>query len=562
MKQLAISLYSLLAFTSLFSQSWQLVNPTYAYHYVEHFADGSESDSLKALSIWTDSIEGDTSWLNNTSEIHELTGFEAVYNPFRYYQLEFPHFLQRKYIHSADGVQGFSDPDTLRFLPLGSPLPWLMDPQAGIQVLSEFLYAQNTYGEADSIRQLVLSSGDTVLLSKNYGVLRFPLSYGDSTFYRQIGVSGPDAGHTFPSIKEIISFSIGDKFEYYTRNNYVQDVAMPRSTQVEALMIHQIEILDSMHLPNGIAYQTLNYRIVERGNCQWSGLKACKEVVPGTEQDADNNYAVVLQDCGTIEWDTLYYSWEQNMAYPDLPQFYEFTSFRGPIKPILPELHIGHAYPRELTYFTKVPSYIAPTDSFPPPVIYSLASISYEYHSSKDLQGRILFSYCELERGPLLDSVQCLSGNYADRSSWRIAAEWKKGLGFMRVYWEEEISYSDNYVFRELRAYETQEYSSGTFSPRSTFCSPSLSGVSPIAQGSNYLYPNPASSQFFLHPDVLPTIKTLSIFDGMGRSLFTTEEIPTDGSGFSVLNYNPGIYSIKLDREEEEALWIRLLVNP
>ncbi|MEM6633873.1 MAG: T9SS type A sorting domain-containing protein, partial [Bacteroidota bacterium] len=322
-------------------------------------------------------------------------------------------------------------------------------------------------------------------------------------------------------------------------------------------------ILDSIHLPQGIAYQTRNFKRIERGNCDWGGLyQTCEEIVQHIEPDAENNYSVWSQTYGSIQWDTLYYSWDSNLSYPELAAFYEFTSFRGPQKPSLPHIHMRRGYPREVAYFSQVPTFLPPSDTLTR--IHSIASIDYPISSNKPAQGKVSWKNCELDAGPIPDSVQCLGENNSGGISWSIEGEWEKGLGITHIRWEQYPgSYTQTYASKDLVAYRTQLHSFGDFTPESAFCSATVSSSSPLEEGHTIVYPNPAHSTFFIHPDLLASANSLSIFDSEGRNISKGVNIPTAGEGFSVLGYPPGVYFLKIERSQEKSpLWIQLLVAP
>lgn len=82
------------------------------------------------------------------------------------------------------------------------------------------LDTQTVFGILDSVRTISLSSGDSIQVSKHFGILRFPYIFGRSDyFYRLAGLKTPitDYGTTIANTKDIFGgLQAGDKFEYYT----------------------------------------------------------------------------------------------------------------------------------------------------------------------------------------------------------------------------------------------------------------------------------------------------------------------------------------------------------
>lgn len=74
---------------------------------------------------------------------------------------------------------------------------------------------REVFGVMDSVKYIVFEELDTMLLSKNHGILSFP---GLGGTYDLLGIEGRNLGEILPGIKEIYDFQVGDVFQYFTEN--------------------------------------------------------------------------------------------------------------------------------------------------------------------------------------------------------------------------------------------------------------------------------------------------------------------------------------------------------
>ena len=100
---------------------------------------------------------------------------------------------------------------------------WLFQPSTPIHALVDAAYDSLLFGTTmDSVKRVLLSSGDTLQLSKNHGILRFPYSLGngDSTPYRLSGLSKKGLGNPMPTWREIFRIEPGTVLAYHYREAY------------------------------------------------------------------------------------------------------------------------------------------------------------------------------------------------------------------------------------------------------------------------------------------------------------------------------------------------------
>ncbi len=69
-------------------------------------------------------------------------------------------------------------------------------------------------GNMDSIKIIRLTSNDTIIISKNHGIIRFPIFDSTSQFVKLIGIEGRNLGELMPKFPDFFDFNIGDVFYY------------------------------------------------------------------------------------------------------------------------------------------------------------------------------------------------------------------------------------------------------------------------------------------------------------------------------------------------------------
>jgi hypothetical protein len=203
-----------------FSQNWQLINPSYKYNYC------TANPSIISASIWVDSIKNNTSYLNRIIAPCDTCNNSKLANDFydtAYVLSNQPNFLQRRVTNLNNGVYNFTDrgnivihtTDTLN-------AAWLFDSVNNInaQIISKKTAV--IFSATDSIQLIKLSCGDTLVISKNYGILQYPKTYNSNQCYKLAGVEGINKSLQTVKFKDFFNFSVGDVFQYSINNqNYI-----------------------------------------------------------------------------------------------------------------------------------------------------------------------------------------------------------------------------------------------------------------------------------------------------------------------------------------------------
>jgi hypothetical protein len=131
-----------------------------------------------------------------------------------------PQFLQRQIIKHNSGL--YSLYDTAHFVIKSlaqNGQSWIFDTTSAVTATCIAKIASNTFNFPDSVKTIILSSGDTIRLSKHFGVLQFPTPYSKNTYYRLAGIENSASydstalyGLKVPNAWDIYKFSSGDRF--------------------------------------------------------------------------------------------------------------------------------------------------------------------------------------------------------------------------------------------------------------------------------------------------------------------------------------------------------------
>jgi hypothetical protein len=246
-KSIIIFLFSI---TSLFSQSqnWQPIKTNDTLNYIN-------SDN-QIISIWVDSISvnnNDTSYYLNQS---------SFYNCFYHEIFSKPFFLLKQYVKAENGSFSFQDSLKYQF----EPSIHLNDTHlydSINNITSQLIRISDTviFGIQDSVKTFRLSTNDTIILSKNFGILQLPSYYtyhygyhhqDVAEIYTLIGKENGSLGLTIPKKNNWLSYQIDDVIQYkikdgsYDFHNTTEYRTLKTFTITEVL-VEEKEYLANIH---------------------------------------------------------------------------------------------------------------------------------------------------------------------------------------------------------------------------------------------------------------------------------------------------------------------------
>lgn len=211
MKKLLPFLFLLLIIRTAGAQQWKPLTSSEKYNYLldERYA-----------TIWADSVRlvnGDSVFFLNKV----LTNIKGTTSFFPYINnayLNRSQFFLSKIIYTASKEIRMEENDSIHFLikPYANLNDtWMFDSlrqkTAKIVGVSTML----VFGVMDSIKIITLNNTDSIILSKNNGILKFPLSDNLHKHFNLVGIEGRNSGTIMPTYKNMFDFKVGDVFYYY-----------------------------------------------------------------------------------------------------------------------------------------------------------------------------------------------------------------------------------------------------------------------------------------------------------------------------------------------------------
>jgi hypothetical protein len=194
-------------------QNWALINPAYRYNYSD---DGTDTISNQIRVMEVDTLGPD-------SFRYELNRIGVVCDTCSaalgglcdgcFVWVDQPQFLQHEvFVH--DGEWFFTDPDTFLLkprAPVGST--WPFHPTGNVTATMVARQEAVLWGVTDSVAMIVLSSTDTIIVSKEHGIIEYP-DINSLTSYTAVGIHGPDVGVLLPAPLSYFDYQPGDVLQY------------------------------------------------------------------------------------------------------------------------------------------------------------------------------------------------------------------------------------------------------------------------------------------------------------------------------------------------------------
>lgn len=211
-----------------YSQNWAVFNKNYRYNY------SLENESYTTVVIFADStlIQGaDTIYsLNRIATKCDSCWFyypEPGVADSNYIMSNQPQFMQRRIVYSNNQYR-LSDTSNYiipRFLSLGNS--WTFNNSRGItaQVISSTV--KNYFGVSDSVNTILLSTNDSIIISKQFGIVKYPTQFGQQSYYKLRGIEKKSVydslslyGEKVPNYYDFFKLKPGVIHYYSTTSSY------------------------------------------------------------------------------------------------------------------------------------------------------------------------------------------------------------------------------------------------------------------------------------------------------------------------------------------------------
>lgn len=256
MKPILIFILTCLPAISLFSQDWAPFPPGDTLIY-----DRASTPELD-LSVWVEEVtetdDGEEWRLNPHHRLCDTCDF------FNYYGVSTllvnqPFPFGSEIFANTNGSYNLLEEGKRNYLILPKEPPastWMLDTVNGVnaRILDE--YHGSIFGKADEFRLIGLSTGDSVLLSKNHGVIFFPefLTHGERL--NLVRIKNRDLGIEILDFWDIYDYQVGDVL-FYSYGSGSEMGTNNFATKVEVL--NKVKDAD-----------TISFEVVLKGKCSYS----------------------------------------------------------------------------------------------------------------------------------------------------------------------------------------------------------------------------------------------------------------------------------------------------
>ncbi len=206
-----IPLLLLIAPAFAHAQDWALLNPAYKYNYSD---DGSDTISNQVFVTHIDTLGPDSFRyeLNRIGVVCD-TCPASLGGPCDgcFVRVDQPQFMGFACARSGSDWRFFG-PDTFMIKsPADVGSIWVFDATNGITAIVDAQWSDTVFDVSDSVRRILLSTGDTLLLSRSLGMLSTSLG---SESHDLMGVEGAGVGWLFPDPLDYFDYQSGDELVY------------------------------------------------------------------------------------------------------------------------------------------------------------------------------------------------------------------------------------------------------------------------------------------------------------------------------------------------------------
>jgi hypothetical protein len=213
MKNYCIIFLLLFALKNVDAQNWKPLTNGEKYNYAQ--------GSIFAT-IWADSVK----YINSDSVFYlnrllkKVKSGDPKIGSVGYLQNQSQFFLS-KIIYSPSSDVLMEENDSVKFLlkPRAKLNDiWLFDSLKHDTAKVINVLTIPVFGKMDSVKIITLTSNDSIVLSKNYGILKFPNSDSVHQHINLVGIEGRNVGMSVPKFKDIFDLKVDDIF-YYRHNS-------------------------------------------------------------------------------------------------------------------------------------------------------------------------------------------------------------------------------------------------------------------------------------------------------------------------------------------------------
>jgi len=275
-----------------FSQNWNLINPNRTV-----FFQHSDSSSI------TNTIVIDSSEANGSNTTY-YTGYAFKYcdtcQGFNYYEPIIYRYTKELLGFSIENDEinnqyNLDDNTIKQHTQLNDSWTFNTNLNATLVHTAE----QLILGVLDSIKTIELSNTDTIIISKHYGVIRYPDFENTGKYYELVGYhEGQNSfGSYLPNFWRTYDFNVGDVFCYKT-NNSDSGVLEFLTDKMKIKILSNISTTDTIrYIIKKLIKKTVQYGFVENANYTYSTLNYIDTItLSNCTGITENTFGIRLRD--------------------------------------------------------------------------------------------------------------------------------------------------------------------------------------------------------------------------------------------------------------------------
>lgn len=165
---------------NLKAQNWAIFNKDYRYNY------SLENETYSTVIIFADSVL--TQGTDTIYSLNRIAGKCDFTPDTNCIMINQPQFMQRRIIYSNNEYR-FSDTSNY-IIPHHSNIndTWVFNASRGISATVISANIKTYFGVTDSIKTILLSTNDTIILSKQFGIIKYPANFNQHKYYKLRGI--------------------------------------------------------------------------------------------------------------------------------------------------------------------------------------------------------------------------------------------------------------------------------------------------------------------------------------------------------------------------------------
>ena len=210
MKNITTILIMVFALNIVSAQNWKPINANLKYNY---------SDVNCYYTVWVDSVKcinnDSVFYLNKVIKKVKIGDGSDPYYAIDYYKKNQSQFFLSDIIYSANNDIIMKENDSVKFLikPYsGLSDKWVFDSLLNDTAKVVDISTMMIFGNIDSVKIIRQTSNDSIILSKNYGIIKFPANNLGNQYVNLVGIEDQNLGVLIPKFQNFFDYNIGDVF--------------------------------------------------------------------------------------------------------------------------------------------------------------------------------------------------------------------------------------------------------------------------------------------------------------------------------------------------------------